>query len=62
MPNWVCLPIGNVPSDFVDANDAAFLDVFPFLAARNTAAVPEPSSLLPIALGLFAVASRRRRS
>ena len=51
---------GGITGDGVDFNDRDFLDVFPFLASAN--AVPEPSGLLPIALGLFAVASRRRRS
>ena len=48
-------------TDMVDGNAGGFLDVFPFLAPRNTAAVPEPSTLLPIALGIVAIAGRRRR-
>ena len=52
---------GGVTTDGVDANDQQFLNVFPYLAARNTAAVPEPSTLLPIALGIGALVGRRRR-
>ena len=52
---------GGIPGDGVDANDQAFLNVFPFLAPRNTAAVPEPSTLLPVALAIGALVGRRRR-
>ncbi|MDB4766836.1 DUF4331 family protein [bacterium] len=50
-------------SDGVDVNAEGFLNAFPFLAQRNTAAaIPEPSTLLPIALAIGALAGRRRRS
>ena len=52
--------VGSVTSDGVDGNDRQFLDVFPFLASRNTA-VPEPSTLVPMVLVIGAFVSRRRR-
>ena len=48
-------------SDGVLANDVAFLDVFPFLAASNASAIPEPSGLLPLAIAGLAIVGRRRR-
>ena len=48
--------------DGVNANDVGFLPTFPFLAPRNTAAIPEPTGLLPIALAVGAFIGRRRRS
>ena len=48
---------GALTSDGVDGNDAAFLDVFPYLAERN---IPEPTSLVLLGLGGAALLSRRR--
>ena len=49
-------PVG----DGVDANDAPFLNVFPYLAPAN-AIVPEPSSLIILTLGVAALGGRRRK-
>ncbi len=50
-------PIG----DGVDANDVAFLDVFPYLARPSTSAVPEPGSATLLILLLVGGAARRSR-
>ena len=49
---------GGITTDGVPVNDAQFNSVFPFLAP---AAVPEPSSVLVIALAFGTCAVRRRR-
>lgn len=49
---------GGLTSDMVDANDAEFGDVFPYLAAPN---IPEPATSLLGATGLAAAALIRRR-
>ena len=58
------LSAGAVTTDGVDTNDSPFLTVFPFLAAANTAAVPEPgiASLGLIAVGCLATRRRRRQT
>ena len=55
------LTAGNITGDGVDANDVAFSSVFPFLAPAAVA-VPEPSTLLPLAILFGAFYGRRRRS
>ena len=52
---------GAITSDGVLENDREFLNVFPFLASSNASVVPEPSSLMPIALVVGACVTRRRR-
>lgn len=49
---------GGLTTDMVNANDVAFLNVFPFLAPAN---IPEPTSVALLGLGLAALAGRRRR-
>ena len=52
---------GAIATDNVDANDATFLNVFPFLAQANATAVPEPTGALAIAFAFGAIVARRRR-
>ena len=52
---------GGITTDLVDANDVQFNSVFPFLAAAQPAAVPEPSSALVIAVAFGTCLTRRRR-
>ena len=60
---------GALTSDGVDSNDAAFLDVFPFLAAANGVASAEPTapdvvptpSAAAAGLVMLGLAARRRR-
>jgi len=49
---------GGITTDLVNANDNAFLNVFPYLAAPN---IPEPSRALLLTLGLTGLIVRRRR-
>ena len=65
------LSAGALTTDGVDSNDAAFLDVFPFLAAANGVApadpttpnvVPTPSAAVAGLAMLGMVARRRRRA
>jgi hypothetical protein len=50
---------GGVTTDMVNANDAAFLGQFPYLAAPNL--IPEPASIALLATGLLAIGYRLRR-
>ena len=52
---------GGITGDGVDANDAVFLNVFPFLTQANATAVPEPTGALAIAFAFGAIVARRRR-
>ena len=58
------LSAGVVTTDVVDSNDRDFLNVFPFLASANAAAVPEPgtASLGLIIVGCLAARRRRRQT
>ena len=62
------LTAGGLTTDFVDSNDAVFLDVFPFLAAPNGGGdgpevIPTPSAAAAgLALLGLGVARRRRRT
>jgi hypothetical protein len=56
------LSAGAVTGDLVDANAEGFLNVFPFLAPANVAAIPEPASVFSIALVFGTSLMRRRRS
>ena len=51
---------GGLTTDLVDANDAQFSSVFPFLA-QPAPSVPEPSGLLPTIVLLGGLLARRRR-
>ena len=53
---------GGITTDGVNANDNAFLNVFPFLAEANVAAVPEPTTAGLLMIGGMGVFLRRRRN
>lgn len=48
-------------TDGVDANDSPFLNVFPFLAAANPVAVPEPAAATLLLLAMGGLVTKRRR-
>lgn len=52
------LSAGGVTSDGVNANDRTFVNVFPYLASANP--IPEPATAALLAVGLGALAGRRR--
>lgn len=54
------LTAGGVTGDMV-GNDSNFLDVFPFLAAANPQAIPEPTTAVVGMMALIGLASVRRR-